>query len=351
MRVLHIRSAAGLPVAAALACAALLLAAGGGTAAQSGASTTIRVSLDGRIEAPAAPFLVALERGYYANEGLDVRIEPAPDYLAPLNRVAAGSHQISFADINALIRLRDRTPAAPVKAVFMVYNKPPYAVIARKSRGVAAPKQLEGKTLAAPEADPSYPHWPLFAKLNGIEVAKVAVEKVGLPVREPMLAAGQVDAVLGTAFTAYVNLKDRGVPVDDLAVLPLADYGVQLYGNAVVVGSQFAAEHPEAVKGFLRAFLKGLKDTIRDPAQAIEPVLQRSEGASRAVELERLQMVLRDNIVTAEAKAIGFGAVDPARFEAAIDQIGLTLKFKTRPTVAEIFDPSFLPSATARKLY
>ena len=80
-----------------------------------------------------------------------------------------------------------------------------------------------------------------------------------------MLAAGQIDAITGFSFSSYVNLKDRGVPVDDIVVLLMSDYGVNLYGNAVIVGQKFAAAHPEAVKGFLRAFTKGLKDTIGIP--------------------------------------------------------------------------------------
>jgi NitT/TauT family transport system substrate-binding protein len=338
-------------VAAMAAAAVAGILHGSNAAAQIGTSTLLRISLDGRIEAPAAPFLFALERGHYRSEGLDVRFEPAPDFLTPINRVAAGTYEIGFADINALIRLHGHNPAPPVKAVFMVYNKAPYAVTARKSRGVAKPQDLEGKKLAMPEADPSFPQWPLFAKLSGIDASKVAVEKVGIPVREPMLAAGQVDAVLGSSFASYVDLKARGVPVDDVIMLPMADYGLVLYGNAILVNTRFAAEHPEVVRGFLRAFVKGLKETIRDPTHAIEPVLERNEGADREVELERLRMVVRDNIVTPEAKADGFGTVDTARFEAGIDQIGLTFKFKSRPALADVFDLSFLPSAIERKFY
>src|SRR5262249_23743862 len=153
---------------------------------------------------------------------------------------------------------------------------------------------------------------------------------------DPMLAAGQVDAVLGPSFASYVDLKDRGVPVDDIILMPMADYGLLLYGNAIIVNTKFAAEHPDAVKGFLRAFLKGLKETIRDPARAIEPVLERNEGATREVELERLRMVIHDNILTPEARAVGFGAVDRPRFEQALEQMALTYKFKSRPALPDL---------------
>ncbi len=172
---------------------------------------------------------------------------------------------MGFADINSLIKFRDANPKAPVKAVFMVYNQPPFAVIGRKSRGITTPKDLEGKKLGAPAADGAFAQWPIFVKVNGIDASKVTIENVGFPVREPMLAAGQVDAITGSSFSSFIDLKDKGVPVDDIIVLLMADYGVDLYGNAIIVNPKFAAEHPDAVKGFLRAFLKGLKEVVKRP--------------------------------------------------------------------------------------
>jgi NitT/TauT family transport system substrate-binding protein len=165
-----------------------------------------------------------------------------------------------------------------------------------------------------------------------------------------MLAAGQLDAITGYAFSSYVNLKDRGVPVNDITVLLMADYGVHLYGNAIMVNPKFAAEHPGAVKGFLRAFVKGLKETVKSPATAVDSVLRRNELARRDVEVERLKIAIRDNIVTPEVKANGYGGIDSARFERAIDQIALTYKFKAvKPKPDDIFDASYLPPAADRK--
>ena len=151
---------------------------------------------------------------------------------------------------------------------------------------------------------------------NGIDASKVTIENVGFPVREPMLAAGQVDAITGFSFSSFINLKDKGVPVDDIVVLLMADYGVNLYGNAIIVNPKFAAEHPDAVKGFLRAFVKGLKETVKSPATAVDSVLKRNDVAKKDVELERLNMAIRDNIVTPEVKANGYGGIDSARFAA-----------------------------------
>jgi len=318
------------------------------TVSAAAAQTPIKFSLDFKFEGPSAPFLVGIDRGYYQAEGLNVTIDAAAGSVEPVTRVASGAYDMGFGDINALIRFRDQNPNVPVKAVFMVYNRPPFSIVTRRSRGVTTPKDLEGKKLAAPAADGAFAQWKIFAQANGIDASKVAIENVGFPVREPMLAAGQVDAITGFAFSSYINLKDRGVPVDDIVVLLMADYGVNLYGNAIIVNPKFATDHPDAVKGFLRAFLKGLKSTVKDPSSAVDSVIKRNDIAKKDVELERLNMALRDNILTPEALADGLGSVDAARLDRTIDQIAQTYEFKTKPKGADIFDSSSLPPAADR---
>jgi NitT/TauT family transport system substrate-binding protein len=318
-------------------------------ASPASAETRIKFSLDFKFEGPSAPFLIAIDKGYFKAEGLDVTIDSAAGSLEPITRVASGTYDMGFGDINSLIKFRDQNPGTPLKAVFMVYNKPPFAVVGRKSRGVTQPKDLEGKKLGAPAPDGAFAQWKIFVQANNIDASKVTIENVGFPVREPMLAAGQVDAITGFSFSSFINLKDRGVPVDDIVVLLMADYGVNLYGNSIIVGPKFAAENPEAVKGFLRAFLKGLKDTVRNPSAAVDSVIKRNDVAKKEVELERLQIALKNNILTPEVMANGFGGVDTEKLDKAIDQIALTYTFKSKPKADEIFDTSFLPSAADRK--
>jgi NitT/TauT family transport system substrate-binding protein len=314
------------------------------------AQTPIKFSLDFKFEGPSAPFLVGIDRGYYQAEGLEVAIDSATGPLEPITRVASGAYDMGFGDINSLIKFRDQNPGAPIKAVFMVYSRPPFSIVTRKSRGVTLPKDLEGKKLGAPLGDTAFAQWKIFVQANGIDASKVAIENVGMPIREPMLAAGQLDAITGLSFSSYVNLKDRGVPIDDVVVLLMADYGVDLYGNAIIVNPKFAAGHPDAVKGFLRAFVKSLKSAAKDPSAAVDSVLKRNEAAKKDVELERLNMALRENILTPEARADGLGGVDRARFDKAIDQIALTYAFKARPRSADIFDSSSLPAAADRMM-
>src|SRR6478735_6840752 len=309
------------PLILSAAAAAVLL---GGPA---GAQTAIKFSLDFKFEGPAAPFLVAVDKGYFKAEGLDVTIDTAAGSLEPINRVASGTYEMGFGDINSLIKFRDANPTTPIKAVFMVYNKPAFAIVSRKSRGVEKPKDLEGKVLGAPAPDGAYAQWKIFTQANGIDASKVKIENVGFPVREPMLQSGQVDAITGFSFSSFINLK----------------------GNTIIVNPKSATEKPDAVKGFLRAFVKGLKDTVKDPATAVDSVIKRNDVAKKPIELERLRMALKDNIVTNEVKANGYGAVDSDRLAKSIDQIALTYEFKNgKPKAADSFDASFLPPAADR---
>ncbi|MCC6775798.1 MAG: ABC transporter substrate-binding protein [Hyphomicrobiales bacterium] len=314
------------------------------------AQTRVKFSLDRRLGGPEAAFVLAQDRGYFKAEGLEVSIDEGAQLMEPITRVATGGYDLALADINALIRFRDQQPAAPIKAVFMVLSTPAYSVVARKSRGIEEPRQLEGKRLGAPAATGSFQQWPLFARLNSIDPSKVTMEQIGIPVRAPMLAAGQVDAALGASFRLYVDLKDRGVPVADILLMPMASYGLKLYGDTLVVNTKLAAEKPDVVSAFLRAALKGLKDTIRRPADAVEAVVRRDDDTKREVELERLRMAIRDNIVTPEARAIGLGAIERSRMEEAIDQLALVGAFKAKPKADDIFDSAFLPPAADRRI-
>src|SRR5262249_39784115 len=114
---------------------------------------------------------------------------------------------------------------------------------------------------------------------------------------------------------------------------------------------KFAAEKPEAVRAFLHAFLKGLKDIVRRPVEAVDAVVRRDETLKKDVELERLRMALRDNILTPEVKADGYGALAFARPGESIQQTGLVYPFKAKPKAVDIFDASFLPPADERKVH
>ena len=310
----------------------------------------IQFSLDRPIDAAAAPFVMAAAGGLFGAEALAVTTNIASGSQDAIARVAAGTSDFALVDINALMRFRDKDKQGgpKIKAVFVLFNRAPYSIIARKSRGVRALTDLEGKTLGVAEGDLSIRLWPAVAKLNGINIKSVKQSSISAAVREPMLSAGQIDAVTGFSYLSAISLRDRGVPADDLAVLKFADYGCEAYGFAVIANPALAAVKPEAVKGFVRAVIGGLNLTIKDPAGAATEVARRMDGGSKDLELERLQSILRDNILTSEVKRNGIGTIDPARFERSIDQVGEDFKFQKRPQASDIFDDQFLPPLNGR---
>jgi NitT/TauT family transport system substrate-binding protein len=308
----------------------------------------IQFSLDRPLDAGAAPFVMADAKGLFSAEGLSVTTNSVAGSPEAIARVAAGASDFALVDINELVRFRGKPEAAPVKAVFVLFNKSPYAIVARKSRGIRALSDIAGKTLGVADHDLSFHLWPALARQNGIKSGSVKVNRISAAVREPMLSAGQVDAVTGFSYLSAVNLRDRGIPADDLAVLRYADYGCEAYGFAVIVNPAFAAANPEAVKGFVRAVIAGTHLAIKQPGRAADTVVSRIEGGSRELELERLRTVIRDNILTGEVNRNGIGGIDPARFERSIDQIAEDFTFRKRPTAADIFDDRFLPPVGGR---
>jgi NitT/TauT family transport system substrate-binding protein len=163
-----------------------------------------------------------------------------------------------------------------------------------------------------------------------------------------MLAQGKVDAITGFWFSSYMNLKANGVKDEDIVVLHMRDYGVDLYGNVIIANPDFMRFSPKAVAGFVKATIRGIQDTIKSPEQAIDSLMKRNPIAKREVELERLKLSLAKNFVTPDVQKNGLGAVDMKRLERSIEQIGLTFQYTHKPKAADIFTAQYLPPRESR---
>jgi len=307
------------------------------------ADTKIPFTLDWKFEGPSAPFFNAIDKGYFKDAGLDVEISPGKGSLDAIPKVATGSFPLGFADINSLIKFLDQNPGAPVTAIMMIYDKPPFAVIGRKSLGIKSPADLPGSVLGAPPPDGAWAQFPSFAKANGLDMNKIKVEPVGFPTREPMLAEGKVASVTGYSFSSFLNLVRLGVPEDDITTILMADHGLKLYGNAIIVNTDFASSNAKIVKSFLGAVGKGWKDAVSNPSSAIDSLVKRNPAADKNLEERRFNLALTGNVMTDYVLKNGMGNIDKARFEAAIAQLSETYKYKTKPNSKLYFTDAYLP--------
>jgi NitT/TauT family transport system substrate-binding protein len=315
--------------------------------------TPVKFQLDWRFEGPAALFLLAKAKGYFEAEKLDVTIDSGNGSGNAVNRVASGAYEMGFADLAALMEFwgnNANIPSKPV-AVMMVYNNTPAAVFALKKSGIKTPQDLIGKKLGAPVFDAGRKAFPIFASANGLDAAKINWVSMDPPLRETMLVRGDVDAITGFYFTSLLNLNARGVKDEDVVILPFPQYGVKHYGNVIIASEKLIKEKPEVVKAFLRAFTKGVKDVVADPDAAVKFVKSRDPIIDEKLELRRLKLSLEGSVVTADAKAEGFGEIREPRLALMASQVNDAFALKERLDPARIFDSSFLPAKAERNIF
>jgi NitT/TauT family transport system substrate-binding protein len=306
--------------------------------------TKLKFQLDWRFEGPSALFLWPQAKGYFKAAGLDVTIDAGNGSGGTVQRVASGTYDIGFADMAALMEFHANNPDAANKpvAVMMVYNNTPAAVLTLKKNGITKPEDLNGKKLGAPVFDAGRRAFPIFQKANKVDAVNwIAMDP---PLRETMLARGDVDAITGFSFTSLLNLEARGVKAEDIVMMPYLNYGVRLYGNAIIVSPKLLKENPAAVKAFLSAFTKGAKEVLANPTQAIEVVKARDGIINTELETRRLKLALESVVNSPDARAEGFGQVVPGRLALMASQVSDAFNTKTRVNPDAVWTPSMLPA-------
>jgi NitT/TauT family transport system substrate-binding protein len=333
------RSALKTFAASALTAVALV-----GNVAHAQANTPIKFILDWRFEGPSALFLSPIAKGVFKDAKLDVTLDAGTGSGAAVQRVASGTYEMGFADMAALMEFHANNPDAPNKpvAVMMVYNNTPAAVLALKKSGITKPADLVGKKLGAPVFDAGRRAFPIFQKANN--VGAVTWVSMDPPLRETMLARGEVDAITGFSFTSLLNLEARGVKTEDVVILPYPNFGVKLYGNAIIASPKLIKENPAAVKAFLTAFTKGAKDVIAKPDVAIQYVKNRDGIINTELEERRLKLAIDSVINSPDARSEGFGQINPGRMALMASQVSDAFATKSRVKVDDVWNGSFLPT-------
>lgn len=310
----------------------------------------VRFVLDFLLQGQQSPFVLGRERGYYAAQGLTLTaFDPGRGGADSITKVASGTYDIGFGDLSALIEFNARNPGHELIAVLVVYDQAPLSLISLKKTGIQTPKDLMGHKGAAPAVDATYRLFGVFAHVNGIDPARVQWANVQPQVREPMLARGEADFAGAFVMTAVPALVGLGVPRNQINIMMLRDWGLDLYSNVVFTTPAFAKAHPDAVRGFVKATIQAWQTAAADPDASIAALKHAEPLSSPEVEMERLKSALTF-IATPAARANGMGDVDPARLRKHIEVVteGFQLPRKLPPDT--VFDASFLPPVAERRI-
>jgi NitT/TauT family transport system substrate-binding protein len=250
---------------------------------------------------------------------------------------------MGFPDINVVLDFDSKNPGQAFPVLMSGYEQAPAAIIVLKSSGITEPKQLNGKKLGSAANDSTFKLFPVFAGQTGIDVSSMQIQNIEPSLREVLLAQGKVDAIPGQIFNSLLELQAKGIKESDIGYFMYKDYGLQLYGNSVAASPRFLKEKPDAVRGFLRATVKGLQDVARDPELGVKAALAFEPLLNADIERERLRVAMNCCIVTENVKKSGYGDMDQERLGKMIAIISKAYNLPRQPAVAEVFDPSYLP--------
>ncbi|WP_439596771.1 ABC transporter substrate-binding protein [Falsiroseomonas sp.] len=310
----------------------------------------LRLMLDWTPQGYHAAWFLAAERGHFAKEGLNVTIQRGFGSGDVVTKLAAGAAEIGFGDPGAVVKHNADNPGRAMVNVFQYFDRTLAGVITLAGRGIARPADLRGKRIAAPVGDSGRVLFPVFARANGLAADAVTWITVAPPLREPMLFRGEADAITAFVSGAFFNLRALGAKEADIRMFRFNDFGVDVFGNALLLPAEMAAREPEMVRGFVRATLAGLKDALTDPAAAIAAVQAREPLADIPLETERMRFIMREAVLTPTAAAQGIGHVDPARASAMVAAMAEAFAVANPPSAESFMRMDYLPPAAERML-
>ena len=203
------------------------------------AQTNVRFLHEWRFEGHVAPFLVALEKGHFKAEGVNVTVDPGTGSLDSINRVASGAYDMAIADINSLIRFRDNPANVPLKAVMMVYDSPPFAILTLKKNNIRTPKDLEGKVLGAPAADGAWAQLPDPREAQQHRHVQGARRQRRVPGARGAARAGQGRRRHGVRQQRAGRCGRTTCRRTRSVVLMMRRFGLELYGSAILAHPEF----------------------------------------------------------------------------------------------------------------
>jgi NitT/TauT family transport system substrate-binding protein len=318
--------------------------------AQTQGLTRFKFNLGWRVEASGAGYLLALQRGYYRDLGLDVQIDTGNGSAGAISLVAGGAYEAASADLSTMIEFNTANPDKKLTAVAVQYDLNPNSIIVRRDSAITKPADLAGKTILGQPFNASRKLFPAFARANGFDPSSVKWESVDPGIGDTRFARGDFDGAAYFYFTGLLNLKARGVMPEQLRVFRFSEHGLSAYGNGIVTNARTISDMPTPLAAFVRGSTRGWLDCMADPKAGAAAIKAREPLANEELELERLQLITSGSMVTAGTRSHGWGAATPQRLQATIDETVAAFGLKPGITVADIWSDRYLPGARDRAL-
>lgn len=283
-----------------------------------------------------SPIYLALKKGYYKEEGIDLTVLRGSGSADSARKVELGQADVGISDAPTVLTAIGK--GASLKMVAVVYDKAGNNVFFRKSANIRSPKDLVGKKIAVPPADSHRVLWPAFAALHGIAPDAVTLVNVKPEGKQAIVAANEVDASfdLYTSYAIWEKVLGKG----DVGHLLWADFGLPIYGHTYFVNNELIKKNPKLVERFLRATHKGWKDAKASPAASIDAMVEAVPGLDRNTLLATMPQIL-DLCVTERSAKHGLGWIEPELMQKTADITFATNKPEKPFAVADAFTNQF----------
>jgi len=314
-----------------IALAALLAMAGAASAQEK-----VTFALNWFAVGDHAAYWVALEKGYYKAKGLDVTLENSKGSGDSIAKVDTGRADAGLADAAVVIASRAR--GTTVQVVGMVFDKTPMNFFSLTSKPLKTPKDLEGKTLGAPPGDSQRQMFPAFAKLNGVDAAKVSWVNIEPAAKIAAVAEKRMDGVgdYSTGLPLYEKAAGKG----NVVMMNWADFGFDMYSMSIIASAKTMKERPAVLKAFLEASYMGWRDVIADPKAAMEIFKKRVPEVD--VELMTPNMLLGIALMKTERYAKGgIGAIDEKKMCDSVELVNTYMGLPQKVECKDVFNAAF----------
>lgn len=225
--------------------------------------------LDWTLYGTHAPFFLALERGYYAQEGLDVKISEGQGSATVLKLLAQGDDQFAFVDFGTMMKAV--VQGLPVKAVWGIQRTNPMVIVSYADNPVKTPKDLVGKIIAMAPAESTAQIFPAILTATGVEGNKISVVNPAVGAKLALFLQKRVDAMTSNINVQVAQVEAQGAKI---VYMKYADFGANTMGHGIVAGARTLADNPALVKRFLRATAKGWAGALKDPDAAVEAMIK-----------------------------------------------------------------------------